>query len=289
MKVAIFFDGKNFYSGFKDCAQGGRINFTKLAQWLVERAKGTVLAGCHYYTGIETGIAGTQDGQRELAGFLEMLELQPGFFVYRFPRKARTFKCISCKTENRFTQEKEVDTTMVADMLRLAAVNAFDTMVLVSGDADHAPAVEGVRAMGKIVYVSTWGSSGLAPRIRKAAFDHIDMITGLPAFSESECTVVSEAQPPIVPIGGNSIAQPSATCLEPLSAQFLNQLRAAEEQFKGGYVGVNFFVTRWKAPGFDAQPAERRRVFDRLSKSGDVEIYDAKDGNKALRIAIRKS
>ena len=71
---------------------------------------------------------------------------------------------------------------MVADMLRFASVAAVDTMVLVSGDADYAPAVEGVHALGKQAYVATWGGTGLSHRLRKISFDHIDMLDGLHLF-----------------------------------------------------------------------------------------------------------
>lgn len=67
----------------------------------------------------------------------------PGFFVHRFQRKMRRRRCEKCGEMNDYSQEKEVDTTMVADMLRLAAVDAFDAVILASGDSDHAPAVEG--------------------------------------------------------------------------------------------------------------------------------------------------
>jgi uncharacterized LabA/DUF88 family protein len=45
---------------------------------------------------------------------------------------------------NHFTQRKEVDSTMVTDMFRPAAVGVFDIVVLMSGDADRSPAVKGV-------------------------------------------------------------------------------------------------------------------------------------------------
>ena len=97
---------------------------------MVCRVGGSVLWGAYYYTGIEP--EAVEGPPSKLPAFLEMLELQPGFFVYRFPRKRRTARCAACGAENHFTQEKEVDTTMVADMLRLAAVNAFDILVLMS-------------------------------------------------------------------------------------------------------------------------------------------------------------
>lgn len=173
MRVALFFDGKNFYSGWKDSASGQTIDFVKLSRWLVERVGGSFLWGAYYYTGIEPGADPATPNR--LAPFLEMLELRPGFLVQRFPRKKRSKRCDACGVENHYTEEKEVDTTMVADMLRLAAVGAFDILVLLSGDADHSPAVEGVRMLGKQAYVATWGKEGLSSRLRKAAFDHIDL------------------------------------------------------------------------------------------------------------------
>ncbi len=190
MKVAIFFDGKNFYSGWRERLPGRRIIFPKLASWLVQRAGGNMLVGAHYYTGIDVNAHGSEDGQSALLRFLEFLELQPGFFVYRFQRQPRFYRCSSCAMENRFFQEKEVDTTMVADMLRLAAVSAFDVAVLISGDADHAPALDGLRSLGKIAMVASWGGTGLAQRLRRAAFDHIDLLEGIAEFEDMRSAMV---------------------------------------------------------------------------------------------------
>ena len=160
MRVAIFFDGKNFHTGFKSStAPGTRVDFPAMAAWLVQRAGGSTLWRAHYYTGVERGDAAESDAQVGLGKFLRVLECQPGFFVHRFPRKVEHRACPSCGASVKFTQEKEVDTTMVADMLRLAAVDGFDVLVLVSGDADLAPAVENVRSLGKKVFVATWGTA----------------------------------------------------------------------------------------------------------------------------------
>ncbi|MCE9584603.1 MAG: NYN domain-containing protein, partial [Planctomycetes bacterium] len=181
MRVAIFVDGKNFYAGWKDQSHGRDVDFRKLSQWIVRTAGGDHLMGAYYYTGIDTALP-TTASQERLDAFLGMLEVQPGFFVQRFVQRNRTHTCAHCGTPNTFSQEKEVDTTIVADMLRLAASGGFDIAVLLSGDADLVPAVEGVRALGKQVFVASWGSSGLSARIRRAAFDHIDLLVGLPEF-----------------------------------------------------------------------------------------------------------
>ena len=75
-----------------------------------------------------------------------MLETQPGFFVHTFKRKIGSITCADCGAENRYVLEKEVDTTMVAHMVQMAAQNSFDILVLMSGDADYAPAIAGSRA-----------------------------------------------------------------------------------------------------------------------------------------------
>lgn len=356
MRVCIFFDGKNFHSGWRDEAAGRRLTFPKLSKWLVERVGGSLLWGAYYYTGIEMGPAAVTEGQKKLAGFLDMLELQPGFFVKRFPRKTTMFQCAACGAENRYTQEKEVDTTMVADMLRLAAVGAFDVLVLVSGDSDHAPAIEGVRAIGRQAYVSTWGRAGLSARLRKAAFDHIDLMEGLSYFEDAEGAAppvppepkyATEDLPPATPAsvaaspisslaapappkdsspasttapvsvvnsvvnattldedgteqppqtqqenGGDAqglsiavVPPPNGSTYEPTEEEiyFIEELRAAERRLRNGYVGANYFVTRWQSSRLDPSPDARRRMLEHLVTTGLIEVYHALDGNAALR------
>lgn len=263
MKVAIFVDGKNFYMGLQKYTSGRRLDFSRLANWLVTQADGTRLVGCHYYTGVE---APAPDRPNPLAGFLAMLETQRGHFVHRFPRESQSIQCSECGATHSFTREKEVDTTMVADMLRMAAVDAFDALVLVSGDADHAPAVEGVRSLGKIAFVATWGGYGLSSRIRNASFDHIDLAKGLANFEAPQ----EEAEPPGEPSDADARV-------------FLEQLRLAEAHFASGYVGVNHFLTRWKGDGLPPTADERQRLLDALLLERKLEIYLAGDGKKALR------
>jgi uncharacterized LabA/DUF88 family protein len=375
MRVAIFFDGKNFYSGWKDRTDGRRIDFEKLSEWLVREAGGTVLWGAYYYTAVETGAEAQTEGQRKLAAFLDERELDRGYFVKRFPRKSYSISCKTCGAPDRVFAEKEVDTTMVADMLSLAAVGAFDIAVLVSGDADHAPAVEGVRQLGKKVLVATWAGYGLSPRIRRAAFHHIDLARGLDVFglgggeppsreaepgdattraADAAATRVAaaaaattgavgfdgyeedetgpdpgesvvdeepaaggvfgdetvaedafaaglepgadappgteaagaagEAPPDGESSGAWRVQADAAARLDPDGRLFLDELTRALERFRGGYVGLNFFLTRWKSPRMDPSTDARRRILDALKDEGFVTVYDAPDGSKALRL-----
>jgi len=296
MRVAIFFDGKNFYSGYRSTVGPAnlRLDFPALATWLVARVEGTRLWGAHYYTGIERGEAAETPAQQGLAKFLRMLEVQPGFFVYRFDRKAAYRPCPNCGQEVTFTHEKEVDTTMVAQMLRLAAVDGFDILVLVSGDADLAPAVENVRDLGKKVFVATWGTTSLASRLRRAAFDHIDLRDGLEAF---------RGEPPVATIAVEAVAKstlvttavaevidlarptPATQAVHDPPAAMLEELALAERKFAAGYVGVNYFLRNWRSNQLDPTPEVRQHLLDALVDEGLVEVYDAPDGNKAMRRA----
>lgn len=302
MRVAVFIDGKNFYSGYRASVPNRLLDFPKMAKWLVEQARGSFLWGVYYYTGIETGDNAGTGEQRGLTKFLDMLEMQPGYFVFRFPRKAKSSRCPSCQAVSRCTQEKEVDTTMVADMLRLAAVDAFDVMVLASGDADHAPAIEGVRSLGKQVFVATWSSKGLSARSRRAAFDHIDFVNGVETFAaalkgpehtepplqdQSGATITSapadEAGEPRYP-EGDAHGHEHEDGIRESEEEFLRELRRATEKFAGRYIGANYFVTGWEAQSLTNSPDVRRRILDRLVAAGRVEVYLTGDGKKALRI-----
>ncbi len=300
MKVALFFDGKNFYSGWRERAGRQPLDFVALSQWLVRRVGGSVLWGAYYYTGIEVGPSTPGTGQAALTGFLDNLELLPGYFVQRFSRRTKNYQCRECGSENHYTQENEVDTTMVADMLRLSAVGAFDILVLMSGDADHAPAVEGVRALGRQAYVATWGGIGLARRIRRAAFDHIDLLDSIgecgrqwPVGDGDEAGTLTPSMAMRVPSsqsspeirGEDSLYVPHFERTEDEAAAILlDEVRRAEIKFPTGYVGVNFFVTRWQATHLDPDPELRRRLIDKLVREDRLELYTTEDATKAIRV-----
>ncbi|MBH1988761.1 MAG: NYN domain-containing protein [Myxococcaceae bacterium] len=282
MRVALFFDGKNFYSGWREAARGRRIDFVKLAEWLVEKAKGTSLWGAYYYTAIDENGLTLNDAQNKLSGFLDMLETQPGFFVHTFKRKIGSLSCQSCSAENRYFVEKEVDTSMVAHMVRLAATDSYDVLILMSGDADYAPAIDAVRALGKQAYIASWGGAGVSKRIRNVAFDHIDMLNGISQFEReaneddlyADYLDADEFTTEIEVITGD----------ESMDA-FLAELEQAQSKFSGGYVGLGYFLTRWRSTHLDTTPDVRRRVLDKLLAEGFVETYNAPDGALAIRVS----
>ena len=250
----------------------------------VEQAGGDRLWSARYYTGVEIGERAFNEGQSRLDGFLSAIDQLPGFFVKRFPRRVRSAGCPSCGETFRHSQEKEVDSAIVADMVSLAAVDACDGLVLVSGDADLAPALDTVRRLGKLCFVATWGGEGLSARLRSAAYDHIDLLGGLDAFStEEQVEIEADAtgerkQESALPAEGD------ATPTEALHDALLVELERAEQHFHGGYVGANYFTMRWVAEGDDVPFDGRREALDLLIESGQVELYEADDGVRALRV-----
>lgn len=285
MRVALFFDGKNFYSGWRESAKGRRIDFARLADWLVQKAQGNSLWGAYYYTGVDEAAHGQNESAQKLAGFLDMLETQPGFFVHTFKRRVGSITCTECGCENRYVLEKEVDTTMVANMVQMAAQNAFDTMVLLSGDADYAPAIKAVRQLGKQVFIASWGGTGVSKRIRSSVFAHIDMMEGLPIF-ERELGPEEESHLPYVSDHEASLEISTVTGDVSMDS-FLAELQQAQNKFSGGYVGLGYFLTRWRSAHLDTTPDNRRIVLDKLLAKGFVETYNAIDGALAIRVSDR--
>lgn len=284
-RVAVFIDGNNVYRSFKDAGSPVRVDFGLMADWLVRRVGGTSLWGVYYYTGVDSADSHSAEQQR-LRSFLDELELLPGFFVHRFERKSRILRCDECGHEITLSHEKEVDTSMVAAMLRLAAVNAFDVAVLLSGDADLTPAVEGVRALGKQVYVATWGGSGLSRRIRRAAFDHVDLLEGTEAFRRENGNEVRREDGLDGAFEDRDVGvdRPSPRDDAAQDRAFLAALEAAETRFgPEGYVGVNYFLKSWRYEGLDEEKESRQRALDRLVDAERVELYEAEDGARALR------
>jgi len=251
MKVSLFFDGKNFYSGWRDTGDQRRIDFVKMADWICQKVGGT-FCGATYYT---------EEGPETLSSFLDMLSHQRGYFV----------KCFRKHSQVVSTSGKRTAVHIACDIM----MSKSDIVVLVSGDGDLSTVLKAVRQTGRIAYVASWSGAGLSGRLRRAAFDHINLTNGINSIISPEKFGFHESAP----------EEATAGDIE----AFLDELERAEEHFDDRYVGLSYFVTRWRSHTLTSSSEIRRHLLDRAVDTGLVEVYDAPDGSKAIRSIIKNS
>src|SRR3989475_4828199 len=116
MKVAIFFDGQNFYRSLLRYDESLRVDYDRLATWITQQAGGAnaLFSGAYYYVGV------SPDAPPLVEGFLKGLELRPGYFVKREPRVRRAGRCPGCGKEYRseeHTSELQSQSNLVCRLL----------------------------------------------------------------------------------------------------------------------------------------------------------------------------
>ncbi len=269
MRVALFFDGKNHMKDLRRTATDRWLNHGALAEWTVDKVGGTDLFAAYYYTGVPSSSDADHD-RRALSDLLEELEAREGFFVKRFNRRASTRECPHCHQIIAYTEEKMVDTSLVADMITLAVADAYDIAVVFSGDQDAVPGLTAVHALGKRAWIATFGDSGLSRSLQRAAWGYIDLLQHLDAFSYKDLSASPLGKGPRKP--------------EEIDSEILRELRRAEAHFiaGGGFVGGHYFIHRWKGHGIPDQPELRRQSVQRLMDAGIIEAYMV-EGKSALR------
>lgn len=270
MRVALFFDGKNHMKALSRAADNRWLDHGRLADWIVKRVGGSRLAAAHYYTGVPNP-AEDDRGRHALTDLLDELEHRPGFFVHRFNRRANTRECPHCTQVIAYTEEKMVDTSLVADLITYAVRDAFDIAVVFSGDLDLAPGVNAVHALGKQAWVATFGDAGLSKTLTRSAWGSIDLLESIQEYTYSD-------------LGSAPMLELPTAAPANIDQEMVRELRRAEAHFGtgGGFVGAHYFVHRWKGHGIPDAPEFRRQAIQRLMSAGQVETY-AVDGKTAIR------
>lgn len=86
--------------------------------------------------------------------------------------RAEIIKCPKCSKPLRATGEKGIDAAIITDLLSMAFDGNYDIGVLVSGDADYAPAVEYIqKKTDKQIVQAFFKSHG--DQLRTACWDHL--------------------------------------------------------------------------------------------------------------------
>lgn len=137
-RVAIFIDGSNLYNGMRENLQNTRVN---LAEFIKQLQRDRRLVRCYYYNAPLTDDYDEElrDGQ---ARFFESLRRIP-YVTVRLGRLHRR--------HDGALVEKGIDVAIAVETLALAYEDAYDSVVIVSGDGDYVELVEAVKRRGKNV------------------------------------------------------------------------------------------------------------------------------------------
>ena len=268
MRIALFFDGNNFYRSLRSQYSDIELDYERLSLWTTKKIdKNAHFVGAYYYTGFSE--------QSGLDRFLSGLELRQGFFVRREPVVDRKSECPECGAAIHHRIEKRVDTRLVAEIVKMAAMDSFDKAVVFSGDEDLVPALDAVAALGKQVFVASWGGHALSRSMRIHSFGVIDLSEGLQYFA-------------------SDTAEQSSCDAKPVTAEDLYvQLVEAWSYFNGrdGHISRWYFENRWKSSGPCPPPgSSRQQLLDSLIATGKVEVFEASvNGRPVLALRPRRT
>jgi uncharacterized LabA/DUF88 family protein len=169
LRVRVFVDFWNFSLELKNQDSTFMTDWSKIGPLLASESARLIdpnvlstFEGMHVYGSFDPA---KQHDAKLRNWFTNKLDKMPGVHVALLERqKKRSYpKCPTCQTEAancsacngdmRGTEEKGVDTRMVADMISLAWANAYDAAVLVSADRDFVPVADFLQTKGiKVVH-----------------------------------------------------------------------------------------------------------------------------------------
>jgi len=154
-RVCIFIDGSNFYHLTKMNDLPTNIDYNELSKAL---AGDRTLVRTYYYNSFYDADM-YPDRAKAQTPFYEALGRVP-YLEVRLSR-------LMPKQDGGF-HEKGVDVKASVDMVYYAALDFYDTAILVSGDQDFAPALLAVKEMGKHVEVAAFANN-LPRELHKSA------------------------------------------------------------------------------------------------------------------------
>ncbi len=148
-RVLWIIDGQYVYN-IVDEGTGGHVDLLLLREFIEKQIP---VWKAYYFTGIPQPMR--EDQQRFLDWVRHRPPGGPGFIVKPYRLKPREEQCPHCQRRYTVYREKGVDVGMAVLMLRLASL--YDTLLLTSGDADLADALQFlVETQGKHVILASF-------------------------------------------------------------------------------------------------------------------------------------
>jgi len=166
----IFIDNSNIFRGSR--AEGLKFDYNKLADFLTN----TGIERLEHYDLTRVILYCTVDRSQPEEKIRSQEELYSHFNSFiKFDVKMFDLKVIYDEYKNvKDKFEKGVDVALVTDLLLLASKDAFEVAMICAGDADFFRAVEGVKDMGKEIYIASFDSH-CAQKLREAALGYISL------------------------------------------------------------------------------------------------------------------
>ncbi|WP_413989357.1 NYN domain-containing protein [Labrys okinawensis] len=169
LRVRIFVDWWNFSLSLKRKDSNFNTDWRPIGPLLaseagkmVDPSAPAIFEGMHVYGSFDPN---KPNDVRLRNWFTNKLDKMPGTHVVLLARQkkkgypkcpqcqAEATHCHACGADMRGTEEKGVDTRIVADMISLAWAQAYDVAVLVSADRDFVPVAEFLQTKGiKVVH-----------------------------------------------------------------------------------------------------------------------------------------
>lgn len=177
-RVVVFIDGNNFYFALKRNNRSTRVDYYQLANALTGPERTLIRA--YYYNSAFDPVQ-FPEKYKEQRPFLDSLEHTP-YLELRLGKL----------TPNRdgHPVERGVSVRLASEMVYYAAKNFFDTAILVSEDAEFAPALKLVKELGKQVEVTAFNDTHSRELLRAA-----DRVIQLEEIFDQPQNPVEEKQP----------------------------------------------------------------------------------------------
>ena len=143
-RVITYIDGFNLYFGLReqDWRKYMWLDLTALSRSLLRTDQ--ILLQTKYFTSRVSGNPGKEQRQ---SAWLDALATLQALSIYWGKFQAERKECKKCHNVTFVPQEKKTDVNIATELLCDAHSDAFDTAIVISGDADLVPPIAAIRRL----------------------------------------------------------------------------------------------------------------------------------------------